>query len=112
MEVFNILCGILVILITVYYYLTSTFDFWKLRGIRGPQPKLIFGNLKDVMLTRKCIADYVTKIYNDYKDESMIGIFTGRTPVLIVKDPNLIKDILIKDFTKFVDRGIIIHEKV
>ncbi|XP_029175229.1 cytochrome P450 6j1-like [Nylanderia fulva] len=112
MEFFEILCGILVILLAIYYYLTSTFDFWKLRGIRGPQPIPIFGNFKDVMLAKKYLGDYVTKIYNDYKDEPMIGIFTTRIPVLIIKDPNLIKDILIKDFTKFVDRGSIVHEKL
>ncbi|EFN73380.1 hypothetical protein EAG_07099, partial [Camponotus floridanus] len=32
-------------------------------------------------------------------------IFTGMTPILIVKDPDLIKDILIKDFPKFSNRG-------
>ncbi|EFN73382.1 hypothetical protein EAG_07101, partial [Camponotus floridanus] len=32
-------------------------------------------------------------------------IFTGITPALIVKDPDLIKDILIKDFSKFSNRG-------
>ncbi|KMQ92082.1 cytochrome p450 6a1 [Lasius niger] len=112
MEFFEILCGIAAILLAVYYYLTSTFDFWKSRGIRGPQPIPGFGNFKDVMLTKKCNADYIIKIYNDYKDESMIGIFTSRTPVLIVKDPDLIKDILIKDFTKFADRGVAFHEKL
>ncbi|KMQ92083.1 cytochrome p450 6a2 [Lasius niger] len=112
MVFFEILCGIAAVLLAVYYYLTSTFDFWKSRGIRGPQPIPGFGNYKDVMLVKKHMADYLKKIYDNYKDESMIGIFTARTPVLVVKDPDLIKDILIKDFTKFADRGFPLNEKV
>jgi len=54
----------------------------------------------------------VTKMYNDYKDEPMIGIFYMRTPILIVKDPDLIRDIFIKDFLSFAERGFTTHEKV
>lgn len=58
------------------------------------------------------IGDYLTKIYNDYKEESFIGIFQRMTPVLIVKDPDIIKDILIKDFSVFSNKGFNIFEKV
>ncbi|XP_072756970.1 uncharacterized protein [Anoplolepis gracilipes] len=106
MEYFEILCGIAAVFLAAYYYLTSTYDFWKSRDIRGPQPMPGFGNFKDVMLNKKFVGDYLREVYNKYKDESMIGIFARKTPILIVKDPELIKDILIKDFSKFADRGI------
>jgi len=36
-----------------------------------------------------------------------------REPILVVKDPDLLKDIFIKDFNTFSDRGFVtIHEKV
>ncbi|EFN78989.1 Cytochrome P450 6a2 [Harpegnathos saltator] len=57
------------------------------------------------------MSDYLMEIYNSYKDEPVIGIFARRSPILIVKDPNLIKDVLIKDFSNFADRGLTIHEK-
>jgi len=112
MEPFEILCGIAVVILGLYYFLTSTFDFWKSRGVPGPRPIPGLGNSKDVMLNKISIGDYVTKIYNAYKDEPLIGIFIRQTPTLIVKDLDLIKDILIKDFTKFSDRGLPILEKV
>ncbi|EFN65184.1 Cytochrome P450 6a2 [Camponotus floridanus] len=102
---FEILCGIAAVLLVVYYYFTSNYDFWKSRGIRGPKPIPIFGNFKDVMLGKKLPGIYLMEIYNEYKNESMIGIFNRKTPILIVKNPDLIKDILIKDFSKFADRG-------
>ncbi|XP_011878191.1 PREDICTED: cytochrome P450 6A1-like isoform X2 [Vollenhovia emeryi] len=107
---YEILCGIVAVILAVYYYFTKNFNFWKSRGIRGPKPIPGFGNFKDVMLSNISMGDYMTKLYNTYKDERMIGIFTRTTPVLIVKNPDLIKDILIKDFTVFSHRGVPIFE--
>ncbi|XP_077276209.1 cytochrome P450 6B1-like [Temnothorax americanus] len=112
MENFQILCGIAAVILVLCYYLTSNFDFWKSRGVRGPRPIPGFGNLKDVMLGKVILSDYSMKLYHDYKDEPLIGIFNGRTPILIVKDPDLIKDILIKHFPMFADREhFAVHEK-
>ncbi|XP_029175225.1 cytochrome P450 6A1-like [Nylanderia fulva] len=108
---FEILCGIAAICLAMYYYLTSTYDFWKSRGIRGPEPIPVFGNFKDVMFNKKFAGEYLMDMYKEYKDESMIGIFARKTPILIVKDPELVKDILIKDFSKFADRGLTVSEK-
>lgn len=105
MGFFEILCIIATIFLAVYYYFTSNYNFWKSRGIRGPKPIPVFGNFKDAALNNKFMGDYLLEIYNKYKDESVIGMFTGMTPILIVKDPDLIKDVLIKDFSKFADRG-------
>jgi len=112
MAAFEILCGFTAVILILYYYLTSTFNFWKSRGIPGPRPIPGFGNFKDVILTNISLGDYLTKVYNAYKDEPLIGIFDRKTPILIVKDLDLIKDILIKDFAKFADRGFPIFEKV
>lgn len=112
MELIEILCGIAAVILALYYYFTSTFEFWKKRGIRGPRPTLGLGNFKDVMFNKISLGDYVTKVYNDYKDELLIGIFARKTPILIVKDLDLIKDILIKDFSLFADRGLRTFDKV
>nr|XP_012223626.1 PREDICTED: probable cytochrome P450 6a14 [Linepithema humile] len=107
MESWTTLCGIAIAILLFYYYFTSTFNFWKSRGVRGPRPIPIFGNIKNVMLGKKFIGDYLTDVYNDYKDEPLIGIFAKRTPILIVNNPEFIKDILIKDFSTFCERGVL-----
>ncbi|XP_024882391.1 cytochrome P450 6k1-like, partial [Temnothorax curvispinosus] len=88
-----------------------TFDFWKSRGVSGPRPIPGFGTFKNVVLGKVSLSDYMKKLYNDYKDEPLIGIFAGRTPILIVKHPDLIKDILIKDFSIFPDRWSGSHDR-
>lgn len=112
MEILEILCGIFAVIFVLYQFFTSTFYFWKSCGIRGPRPIPGFGNLKDVLLGRITLGSYLMKLCNDYKNEPLIGIFAMRTPILVVKDPDLIKDIFIKDFSTFADRGFTTHEKV
>lgn len=102
----EILCGIIVALIMFYYYLTINNNFWKNREISGPQPVIGFGNMLKVILGKESISQFLTRIYNEYKNEPMIGIFSKNNPALVIKDPDLIKTVLIKDFHKFANRGL------
>lgn len=108
---FELICGLAAVVLAVYYYFTSTFEFWKIRGVPGPKPTPVFGNIKDTMLLRTSMADYLRNLYNEYKDEPMVGIFTRRTPILILNDMDMIKDVLIRDFSKFANRGFPVNEK-
>ncbi|KAK2576490.1 hypothetical protein KPH14_005817 [Odynerus spinipes] len=109
--IFEILCGVAAIVSLLYYYMTSSFDFWKVRGVKGPKPSLLFGNIKDIIFQRKPLTQYLIEIYNEYKNEPFIGIFFRSTPILVMKDPQLIKDVLIKDFSLFPQRGTPVTEK-
>lgn len=109
---FEIFFTITIIILIFHFKNKSNNDFWKIRGIKGPESRNFFVTMKNIFLTKTYIGDTIKKMYDDYKDEKMIGMFAGSMPILIIKDPELIKDILIKDFNKFADRGIRLHEKV
>ncbi|XP_066599468.1 cytochrome P450 6a2-like [Prorops nasuta] len=108
---FEILGAVVALLVAIYYYCNSNYDYWKNRGVKGPKPIPFLGNFKDIMLSRISIGSYMQQIYNEFKDEPMVGLFARATPILSIHDPNFIKDILIKDFSKFSDRPIKVHEK-
>lgn len=112
MNYFEILCGMAALLIALYYYATSTFNFWKCRGVVGPQPLPFLGNTNEFMFARKSLAHYLKEIYDTYKKEPMVGLYMRRSPLLFVRDPEFIKDILIRDFPKFADRGFHVYERV
>lgn len=109
---FEILCGMAALLLALYYYATLTFNFWKNRGVIGPQPLPFLGNTNELMFARKSIPHYLMEIYDTYKNEPMVGLYMRRSPLLIVQDPEFIKDILIRDFPKFADRGFHVYERV
>ena len=108
----KILAASLVVVTYVYYWLTKNFDYWTKRGVKGPKPLALFGNFKDVLFHRIHSSDFAKKFYDEYSQEPAIGLFFRRAPVMIVRDPEMIKDVLIKSFPTFADRGIRIHQDI
>ncbi|XP_058807993.1 cytochrome P450 6k1-like [Phymastichus coffea] len=107
---FIVILTVLVMLFyIVCYYFTRNFDYWKKRSVAGPKPLPFFGTFKDTILSKIHMADYLKSIYDVYPNDPMIGLFSRTTPFLLVKDPELVKDVLIKSFMTFRNRGITFH---
>ncbi|XP_015598815.1 cytochrome P450 6A1 [Cephus cinctus] len=112
MAALEIVCGVAVTFLLIYYYLTKNYGFWKQRGVVGPVPSVPFGNIKDTILGKFAFGILLKQFYDKYKGEQMVGIFVRSTPALVLRDPELIKDVLIKDFTVFANRGLKHNAKV
>uniref|UniRef100_U5EW43 Putative cytochrome n=1 Tax=Corethrella appendiculata TaxID=1370023 RepID=U5EW43_9DIPT len=97
------LLTILSALIAFYVYLIWDFNYWKKRGIPGPTPRAFFGNLPSMFTQKKHIALEMDKIYKEFADQPLVGIFSIRTPQLMVKDPELIQEVTVKNFKSFHD---------
>lgn len=111
-DYFQILIAFVAIFLTLYYYFTLNFNFWKNRNVVAPKPIPFFGNTKDVILRKIEISNFIAKLYKKYDNEAMFGIFFGSSPNLVLRDLDLIKDVLIKDFSTFDERGFKISERV
>lgn len=72
----------------------------------------MIGNLKDVLLGKTSMGQLLKSVYDENRDEAVIGIYLRRQPVLLLVDPEVIKDVLIKDFSVFGERGLRTFEKV
>ncbi|CAG2177208.1 unnamed protein product, partial [Oppiella nova] len=82
-------------------YLTRNFNFWSQNGVKGPSPIPMFGNILSYFITpRPHLAMQWQKLYG-----KIYGIYNGNRPVLIVAEPELIKQICVKDFHIFTDRN-------
>ncbi|XP_011867443.1 PREDICTED: cytochrome P450 6B2-like isoform X2 [Vollenhovia emeryi] len=91
---------------SLYFYLTATFDFWECRGVPFKKPTVLVGNFGPLLLFRKSLPEGVKEMYQWFEDERFFGAFRVRSPVLIVRDPDLVRSIFVKDFPCFLNRGI------
>ena len=94
------------IFLFLYYRYKRNFNYWKKLSINGPKPIFFFGNFKDVLLQKLHIAELVKSVYDEFKSEPVIGLYSESSPVLIVRDRDLLKDVLVGNFNIFADRGI------
>ncbi|XP_055915156.1 probable cytochrome P450 309a2 [Eupeodes corollae] len=96
---------ILSIVVIVYVYLTWNFNYWKKRGVKGPEPSVIFGTLPSVIKQNRHFVFDMVDLYEKYKKcgESFIGIFMTRNPMILVLDTKLVREILIYNFKCFRD---------
>lgn len=76
------------------------------------EPSFPFGNLKGLG-TKSHPAQVFQSLYIKLKDSGskFVGIYSFLQPMPLIIDPELIKQILIKDFSNFDDRGLYYNEK-
>ncbi|XP_069672115.1 probable cytochrome P450 6a13 isoform X2 [Periplaneta americana] len=96
----------------LYFYLLLNYSYWKKRGIYSLTPKFPFGNLGETMTLKKPMGETYADIYKNAYGQRFVGIFHLHIPTLVIRDPELIKMLLIKDFSSFHDRGINFVEEV
>ncbi|GBP68704.1 Cytochrome P450 6B2 [Eumeta japonica] len=104
--IYYIVSGLLIFACTIYYWLKTKYSYWSKRGIVSPPIVPVLGNFSSVTLQKQSYFDLFTEFYNNYADQKYIGVYIGLRPTLIVRDPEVIKQILIKDFSQFQDRGV------
>jgi cytochrome P450 len=99
------------IVIGLYFYITRNFKFWHKLGIPYVKPTPFFGNLMECALMKTTIAEQLKTIYNEHSDKPYVGIFSFDKPSLLIRDPELVKNILVKDFQSFMDHILSFEEK-
>lgn len=97
--------------VLLYKFFTRHFNYWKNRNVPFIKPQAFFGNMKEMVQMKIIGGQHFASLYNKMKGHPYFGIFVFDSPVLILRDPNLIKTILVKDFGKFADRTILVDEK-
>jgi hypothetical protein len=56
------------------------------------------------------LPDYVSDIYNKLKGHKYGGLYQLMEPILLLRDPELIKMVTVRDFEHFVDHQVPISE--
>lgn len=107
----NLTLVLIFILLTLIFFLIVHFkkryEYWQKLAVPyvGISGDIIFE-------TRKTKAEALQDRYNELAPEPFGGFFQAAVPFLIVRDPELIRTVLIKDFSHFTDRATVVYEEI
>lgn len=85
-----------VLVFAVYRYLSKRCDYFEDLGLPYVPALPFFGNMSDLVFGRKHIVQIVQDIYNYMPEAKYLGVFDFTRPVIVLRDPELIKNITIK----------------
>ncbi|KAL7036967.1 hypothetical protein ACKWTF_009020 [Chironomus riparius] len=92
----------LAIIALLYVYLTWNFDYWTKRGIPAPKAKVLFGDLPNGLTRKKHVAYDIQVLYDNFKAKTpFVGLIQTRDPRLLILEPEVVKDVLIRKFNNF-----------
>nr|WCC58105.1 cytochrome P450 [Pharsalia antennata] len=98
-----ILGALTVALALIYSYMVKKLNYFKDRGITQGKPKLLFGHTLETVMYSKAWADVLIDVYNQNPGTRYTGMYNFHYPILIITDPELIKQVTVKDFDHFTD---------
>ena len=103
---FSVVVGAAVLFL-LYYWGTNKRRMLEAQfpGLPGPKPLPFLSHLLDLIRHRGQFHLQFDEYYKRYGDLFAMFSFTGR-PALVISDPELIKQILVKNFSGFHDRPV------
>ncbi|KAJ8664880.1 hypothetical protein QAD02_006542 [Eretmocerus hayati] len=89
----------------IYAWLQKRYSYFWDMGLPYVPPVPIFGNMAPSFFRRKHENEMMKDLYNYNPEPKYIGVFDFLTPVWLIRDPDLIKELTIKNFDNFMDRN-------
>ncbi|XP_076289945.1 cytochrome P450 6k1-like [Lasioglossum baleicum] len=103
-----ILDGILILaslIVAAYIYMTRQFKYWIKKGVAEISPMPFLGNFADCVLLKKAPAQLLSDFYEQSKGLRYVGFYVFDRPCLLIRDPEIVKHVLAKDFNVFCNRN-------
>ncbi|KAL1432676.1 hypothetical protein MTO96_012892 [Rhipicephalus appendiculatus] len=92
---------IAVFLVAIFRWRQRHFSYFKNLGIPGPEPSLLWGNIREYHATHH--YKVIGKWLEEYGDT--FGFYDGDVPFIVTRDLDFLEYILLRNFQNFADRG-------
>lgn len=88
----------------LYRKLTAKHGYWETKGIPCLKAYPLLGSYPSMFTGKTAAIENSLKIYEDTKAHDVLCYYVLTDPVLVVNNPELIREIGVKAFDHFVDR--------
>ncbi|KAJ3645296.1 hypothetical protein Zmor_022962 [Zophobas morio] len=93
-----------------YWLFIYPHKYWLKRGVKPRTSGFLLGDTLGTFLQKQAFADMVKEVYETCPNPRYAGSYQFFLPSLLIKDPELIKQITVKDFEHFVDHRSLFPE--
>ncbi|CAH0564730.1 unnamed protein product [Brassicogethes aeneus] len=95
----------------LYYFTVKPLKYWTKLGVKQGNPTPFFGDNWATFWKKESFAEFTKHVYDQVPNVRYSGFYQFSIPTLLLKDPELIKQITVKDFDHFLDHRTFIPEE-
>nr|ACE75189.1 cytochrome P450 [Glyptapanteles flavicoxis] len=106
-----ILSGVIGLLFLLNYFLSIEKNFSK-HGIPSLPKRSIFYDFSQVVLKKLSIVNQTLVAYRQDDTAKYVGYYEFTKPVIMIRDPELLKSIAVKNFEHFVDHRTLVSPEI
>ncbi|XP_017777346.1 PREDICTED: cytochrome P450 9e2-like [Nicrophorus vespilloides] len=103
-KMLSYLLSIVVFAFLFYWKFVKPLNYWNERGVPNVKGFPVFGKQAAIVFRKINIIEWMKRTYKECPGTRYHGSHQFNRPVLVIKDPSLIKQIMVKDFGNFVNR--------
>lgn len=97
--------------LTLYVYSTKNYKHWTYQNVpSAPNPFPIFGHILPLFTLQDNLGTLLEKFYYRMGKNSMYGCYLMETPAVLIRDPELIKQVLKNNFDSFENNLISLND--
>ncbi|XP_047119502.1 probable cytochrome P450 6a13 [Schistocerca piceifrons] len=96
----------------LYAYMMWKYRHWQLQDVPFVKPVLFFGNIGDYITRKKALSSVYQDLYMKLEDHPYGGFYKCHQPAILLRDLELIKTVLVKEFHNFSDNEFQVSEEV
>ncbi|XP_076646482.1 cytochrome P450 9e2-like [Halictus rubicundus] len=104
--------AVVLLCILAYRFFWSRATSFDEKGIQYTKPWPIVGNMAPVLFRTQFIGDYLRDVYFKFRDLKYFGFYNLTSPMIVIRDPELITSIAVKHFDHFTDHVAMVNEEM
>lgn len=99
------------IFLYLWWVFKDAWAFFQRLDIPYLKPNSVFGSIPEAILMTKPSQWIHLQVYHRLEPHKFGGIFQLHKPNLVIRDPDLIKNIVVKDFEHFAGHGVRVNKE-
>ena len=92
-----------IFIIGLFFYLFKRKNLFEQLEIPHESPMPILGNMGPCLIGKTNVNELLNNLYKKHGEAKYFGLYDFQTPIVVLRDPEIIKSITIKNFENFPD---------